>query len=366
MTEAVVLSGGGAYGAYEVGVLKSLLTRPSPAQPTVYSGASVGAFNAALMAAAPEGNWTDAVKNLEAVWRRQVAAKPNSHENGVFRLRGDLPGYMDDALRYGGPANALAEFADDTSHLVQDLLNRAANFAFSPQPLGRRALGLLDLSAFFSTDPLRNLIRATLDFERIRASTNQLRVAATDWGAGKTAIFSNQDMTDARGPQIILASTAIPTIFPAVPVDGKLFVDGGVLANTPLSPAIQAKADVIHVISLVPDPRDAPGPGSQNTLDTLDRMVSVAIAGRISADIANLARINRLLAGSDSTAYRPLTVHRYSPRHGLGGAMGMLHFGIDRISKLIEQGYADTQAHNCHDCGCEIPAAQTMRATSQA
>src|SRR6266513_2628255 len=91
---ALVLSGGGAYGAFAIGVMKVLYAGASPAtgyQPfnaSIFSGTSVGAFNAVVMVDQPHEGGLNLVLGLERVWLDLVAARPGKCGNGIFRLRG--------------------------------------------------------------------------------------------------------------------------------------------------------------------------------------------------------------------------------------------------------------------------------------
>src|SRR5690242_12761877 len=85
---ALVLSGGGAYGAFAVGVLKALSAGRSPAtgyrplQANIFIGTSVGAFNAALMVNGREQDSLEAALQLEDIWLNRVAEKPGGCGNG--------------------------------------------------------------------------------------------------------------------------------------------------------------------------------------------------------------------------------------------------------------------------------------------
>ena len=91
---AMVLSGGGAYGAYEVGVMKALLGGEMkgagyrPIEPSVYTGTSVGSFNAAVMVSQPDVAGIRAVERLEEIWLDEVAEGPG----GLREWRLPLPG----------------------------------------------------------------------------------------------------------------------------------------------------------------------------------------------------------------------------------------------------------------------------------
>ena len=53
--------------------------------------------------------------------------------------------------------------------------------------------------------------------------------------------------------------------------------------------------------------------------------------------------------------HRPLTIHRYHPDRELGSGTGLLDFGRDSISRLIDHGYEETLKHNCEKSGCVLP-----------
>jgi predicted acylesterase/phospholipase RssA len=354
MREAIVFSGGGAYGAYEVGIAKHLLSRPDPVVPEIYTGTSVGGFNASLMACQPADRPAAAAKRLEQVWLTNVAVNPQTLENGVFRLRGDVPKYVESALASGDARNAFAEFTGDTVYLFQDMMQLASAFALSKQPLAQRALRMLDVSAFFDVEPLRNLVRSTIDFAAIRNSPIALRIAATNWSIGKVKVFENGDMTDERGPSVVMASAAIPSVFPPVAIDGSFYADGGVLANTPLGAALAAKARVIHAIYLTPNPVDGSLPRVENTFDTVERMMTIMVSGKVVNDVDHIRRINSLIASIAPEGFSPVTVHLYHPHEALGSLMGMLNFGREFIESLIEMGYKAAQAHDCERQGCVL------------
>jgi len=88
-----VLSGGGAKGAYEIGVMKALYNGASPAtgfrplEAEVFTGTSVGAYNATFMASRPRQD-ADAIKTLETIWRTRIANTSEGCGNGIFRIRG--------------------------------------------------------------------------------------------------------------------------------------------------------------------------------------------------------------------------------------------------------------------------------------
>src|SRR5262249_39992941 len=92
LKHAVVLSGGGADGAYEVGVLKGLFSDQAkflggPVDPEIFTGTSIGAFNAALLVSRWDRLGTASITDLERVWLERLAARPYFGGNGGYRFR---------------------------------------------------------------------------------------------------------------------------------------------------------------------------------------------------------------------------------------------------------------------------------------
>jgi predicted acylesterase/phospholipase RssA len=389
---AVVLSGGGAYGAYEVGALKALLSGQAARggyatiDPGIYTGTSVGAVNAAVMVSqsgagvpGPEG-----AEFLVDAWLNLIADSPQTCGNGAFRFRGDPLRYLNPQC-LANPARSLAELTEDGSYLAQDFLRRSLNFLRSPGSIEMRALEFVDLSAFVSAEPLDRLVRRIISLEAIRRSDKALRVVAANWATGEVRVFENKDMTDAEGYQAILGSAAIPGFFQPQYIAGQPYVDGGVVMNTPLKCAIEAGGTVLHVIYLDPDIRNLPLKVLQNTYNTLDRTIVINNATVTNEDIDTAAWINegldameRALRGetlSDEDMldfirvagqieaslqrgkpFRKLTIHRYHPHHDPGGGgLGILNFNRDSMARLIEQGFDDTVSHDCDESHCILP-----------
>jgi len=184
VTVAFVLSGGASLGAVEVGMLKALGRRGIT--PDLIIGTSVGAVNGAWLAGHP----TDDTTELEAVW-------------GAIRRSTVFP--ADPVLGF---------------------------FAFA----GRRA-GLV------SQRGLRSLVQHHLTFERIEDAPIPLHLVAVEVLTGRDVLLSS-------GPALesVLASAAIPAVFAPVVINGVPYMDGGVVANTPIAHAVALGADVIWVL----------------------------------------------------------------------------------------------------------------------
>jgi predicted acylesterase/phospholipase RssA len=390
--DAVVLSGGGARGAYEIGVMRALLTGAAsstggaPVAARIFTGTSVGSYNAAFMAQ-HENPDAAVLERLEAIWRERIAGTLANCGNGVYRLRADPTRWLDPGcLR--DPLRLFAETARDGAFWGGYALAYGTQLLAAPGPWRVKLLESFNLAALFSRDPLERLLAETIDLARLRASPNELAVTVADWSTGKVRTFSKSEVTERFGTDAILASTAIPGIFPPVPIDGSPCVDGGLLMNTPTKPAIKAGADVLHVIYVDPMLSDIPFPDLPNTLDTFYRLYTILLAVQVEADVRHAAIINEELAalaaaggarGSQLPAVRarrlvarrragetvsrpdkiywPLVIHRYRPQTDLGGAEAFLDFSPAVVDLMIRQGYADAVAHDCGDAGCVWPPA---------
>jgi NTE family protein len=372
---AVVLSGGGANGAYEIGVLKALVRGQSPAtayeplHPEVIAATSIGAFNAAVLLSNLARSWGDAVGALEDVWLDRISLGERAARNGVFRLRANPLSWFDVGLLRNNPLKPARDLAEDAVFLAKDWSARAMEFTTSSGSLERRAAELMDLSTFVTPAPSEQLVRDAVSLPRVRSSPVSLKVTATRWSTGTLRLFSNADFTDAVGADILLASSAIPGIFPPVSIQNEPFVDGGVVLNTPLKPAIDGGAETLHVIYLDPDPAAIPLKRVGSTIDTIGRMFAISFAATMKRDLEIASRINvgihamEALARGESgrgleplytrdRGYRPVQIHLYHPESDWGGALGMLDFQRARVTSLIEHGYKDAVAHDCASAGC--------------
>ena len=283
---ALVLAGGAARGAYEVGVLKYIVRDVArdvgrPIRFDVLCGTSVGAINACAMAA----NADDPVAGadlLEKQWttlRLQQVVRPSPRE--LFALVGDVVG-------------------------------RARS---DPRPGDQRRGGLIDPRG------IESIVHTSIPFERIpkhlaSGALAALTVSTTDVATGKTVIFvqraegglpvwsrdpSIQVRPATIGPDHALASAAIPMLFPAVRIDDAFYCDGGLRQNIPLSPARRLGAEGLVVVNprYIGPPKAVvakenvksyPGP-----LFLLGKALNALLLDRIDNDIDRLHRINAIL-----------------------------------------------------------------------
>ncbi|GED97205.1 patatin-like phospholipase family protein [Gordonia crocea] len=186
MSTAFVLSGGANLGAMQVGMLRALAERG--VNPDTLVGTSAGALNAAYIA--NRGTTPNVVESLGEVWRSLSA----------WRL-----------------------FRPSARQLLSAIVGRQ--------------------SALFGSGGLRSLVDTHLDFDRIEQAATPLTVVATDLLTGEQV-----DIDHGPAAEAILASSAISGIFPAVRIDGRILVDGGVADNTPVSRAVESGDDTVYVL----------------------------------------------------------------------------------------------------------------------
>jgi len=271
---ALVLSGGGAKGAYEAGVAAVFVERGLPIR--LVAGSSAGALNAAMVAAGR-------IDRLEALWRGLSRGRVYSLRTRVL-FAGLLPGWL----------TLLA-------------LDRAGSL-FDPQPL-------------------RELIDASLDLDRVRASPVRLLVVTSDLARREPRLFDNQSVTR----EALMAAAAVPGAFPAVAVDGTLLVDGGLTGRAPVLEALAAEPGVgraVVVMSYAPDERGTPPTTMRRALEEAFEM---GMIHQIRRDV-ELARLK----------FPGVEVHLLQPSAAL--ALRPLDFDQAGIARALERGRADALA----------------------
>jgi NTE family protein len=356
------MSGGGAKGAYALGALRAILTGAAPStgrpvEPSIFAGTSVGAFNATLLASQPGVPSTAALDRLERIWRSRVSDTGTTRGNGVFRIRG-LPGHRFDLGSLVPTPARVKQLMRDSVSLGGEIATTANRMLSSRQPMGSRLMDAFDASAFFDPEPLRSLLTETVDFDGLARSGKELSIVASDWREATPRVFAGSELVKRRDVQPLLASMAIPGIFPPVFIDGVPYVDGGLSMNAPIKPAIRAGADVIHVIYLDRLPADV-GPSSFATVDTIARLFSILSAEQVKGDLRRAHQINvdldRPRAADPERRHRRVEIHAYRPQGALARGAALLDFGIDHIDALIKRGYDDAVQHDCGAAECSRP-----------
>ncbi len=258
----LVLQGGGALGAYQVGVFRAL--HEAGVEVDWVIGTSIGAINAALITgSAPD----DRLPKLTEFWRRV-----EQHDY----LAGGFPEWFGAAAR-----NMLAVTAGIPAF-------------FSPQPLAfmsqHVSLGA-ENAGYYSVAPLLNTLGDLVDFSLINSGPTRLTVGASNVRTGQMHYFDSRDMQiDVRH---ILASGALPPAFPAVRIDGDLYWDGGILSNTPVEAVfddIPRRNGLIFAVHLW----NAEGTEPETIWEVMNRQKDLQYASRAGSHIHRQRQIHKL------------------------------------------------------------------------
>jgi NTE family protein len=252
---AFVLSGGGSLGAVQVGMLRALFE--SGVRPDMLVGTSVGAVNAAWAAGRPE---PDGIEELEEIWL------------GLRR---------------------------------QDV------FPISPLTSARGLLGRAN--HFIANASLRSILERHIPYDRLEEAAVPVHVVATELKSGRAAILGS-------GPAVpaLLASCAIPGVFPPVEIARRDYVDGGVANHTPITVAIGLGAEQIYVLPV--------------GYPWLNREPTNALGMALHA----LARIVEQKLDADVTANRHVANIHVMPAHDLADVSPA---DFSRTRELIDWGY---------------------------
>ncbi len=298
----LVLSGGGARGAYEAGVVKYIRNELPPRTRTharfeIICGTSVGAINTCFLAASAHQPDVQG-RALADVWERlridgvyQVGARELMNLPRFLlgsRGRGDL----DDAVgpgRLGGLLN--------TSPLEQ-LVRRGTRWAFIERNLQEGVLHGVCVNATHVASGKTHSFVHTKD--------GVIPPWSTDPGIVARAVK--------LGAEHALASAAIPWIFPCVDIDGQVYADGGLKLNTPISPAIRLGSDRLLVIGLrAPEepaegmmPRVDGGGGGADRVEhspsaafLLGKILNSFLSDKTEYDLQRLERFNALIEAGE-------------------------------------------------------------------
>jgi NTE family protein len=281
----VVLPGGGALGAYEAGVVDYVLDAVAAdlggrVPIDVLCGTSVGAFTACMLAAFADQPRVGAARLIQHWTRLRVEQFLRPEAVSILRLLCPAAG------------------------------RRRAH------PSG---------GGVFDAATIRRTLRAEIPFHRIAGHLRDRRLSAvsvstTHVASGRTVVFvqSGQalpafgDRTiEARAATLrsahLLASAAIPFLFPAVSIDGQLHCEGGLRQNVPLAPALHLGAERLLVVSphhvAAADPTLARARESAvgGPLFLLGRMLNALLLDRIDSDLERLAQINEVLVAGTAS-----------------------------------------------------------------
>lgn len=329
---ALVLTGGGARAAYQVGVLAGLARRFPDLRIPILVGVSAGAVNAVHLASHP-GAFAGAVADLVGLWRRLTL-------DSIFRV--DAPALGQNVLRWG-------------TRLLSGGLGKARS--------------LLD------TAPLRRLLQdhfATEDGrlpgigENVRrGALGAVAISGTSYSTGQSTVWAEgccdiEPWTRPRRRGVpttltvehVMASAALPLLFPAVRIDGAWYGDGGIRLAAPLSPAIHLGAGRILVIATQHAASTATAEpsaivGYPPPAEVLGLLLDAALLDALDEDALRLRRINHLLEKlpvEQRGGFRTIDLLMLRPSRDLARLAGEYERRLPKAFRFMTRGLGTREA----------------------
>ncbi len=323
---ALVLSGGGARGAYQVGVLKGLSellkTEKIPPPFSILSGTSAGAINTAKLACTQQ-DFHFAVTGLVRLWS-------NIKTDQVFKT---------------------------------DLLS------FNKFGLGSLFSSPKKFNALLDTSPLRKLILEHCDFKNIPENLKQnlfetIIITANNYSKNKAMSFIqtqqnkiNFDWADSRRQAIItdltvdhiMASSSIPFLFPPIPLNGESYGDGCVRNNTPCSPSLRMGAEKLFVIGVRTQKNGELSPSASapehqheaSMIRVINTLLNAVFLDSVEQDVQRIQRINQLFdeAQASNPTFQSKQLKKIpaiciSPSHDIGEIARSRAHHVPRILRM--------------------------------
>jgi NTE family protein len=284
---ALVLQGGGALGAYELGAARALYEN-SDFLPDLIAGVSIGAITAVLLARPRKP--LKPVEALQAFWERVTIDAP--------LLSGFVRPY---ASFFGNP------------HF------------FTPR---RDYLNFFNWTCFYDIGPLRQTLEELVDLAALasKAANPQLLLSATNLEEGQITYFYSDSRNYSLTLDHVIASCSLPPAFPMAEISQKHYWDGGLFDNTPLGAVLDHLDDApgvdrtIYVVNLFPNRAAIP----TNMSEIAARMKNLQFANKSLDDLKLLKRFNDVAAlmaalealpdGNpleDNDAYKAVKAQRY-------------------------------------------------------
>jgi NTE family protein len=259
----LVLQGGGALGAYQVGVYEAL--HDAGIEPAWVIGTSIGAINAALIAGNPLEH---RMERLNAFWQHV-----------------EQPATVAGPLDWLGMGNMVA-------NMTTVMRGIPAFFEPSTAALrGTRANVGVESAAYYSTEPLRRTLGKLVDFESLQAGPTRLTVGAVNACSGAMRYFDSRRETLAV--EHVMASGALPPAFPAVRIEGEPYWDGGIYSNTPIEAVLDDRPRRDSLIFAV-NVWHQTAPEPESIWQVMGRTKDIQFASRADSHIARQKQIHRL------------------------------------------------------------------------
>src|SRR5271166_4065468 len=277
---ALVLSGGGSKGSYQVGALKYILGEKH----VVYDalcGVSVGAINVAYLAMYKSGQEIESSFQLSHLWSQL-----------------------------------------DNSKIYKRWW-----------PFGR--WHAIWKKSFYDSSPLSSLLKSGIDLDLIRRNGKQVNVGTVSLSSGKYTIF---DQTSDHFVDAVIASASFPGMLTPVSFLGQLWTDGGVKEISPIKKAVELGADIIDVIITNPAVRTKKFIENPTTVDILKRSMDLSTDKIMANDIEKVQMYNKL-AQNMLTEKKYVELHIIRPENNL--IEDLLDFRPEKIQEMMEKGYKD-------------------------
>jgi NTE family protein len=324
----LVLTGGGARGAYQVGVLKWIARNYPDIDVPILTGVSAGAVNTAKLAAAP-GTFQQAVDELEVLWRSLTVDQV---------------------------------FHSDASSLVR------SSIRWGLRLMSGGSRGAPRVRGFLNTQPLRELLHDVLapvdgeitgiDYNLARGTLKAVAIITTSYTTGRTVVFlkgkgiqpwKRPQRRTVLGPitiETIMASAALPIFFPAVCIGNEWYGDGGIRLAAPLSPALHLGANRILAISTRYDRSEEEAQRAEVTgypppAQVLGLLLNAVFLDLVDQDAQRLERLNALierLPDEQRQGMRPVRFMKVRPSQDLGQLAAAFEPQLPRSFRFMTRG----------------------------
>ena len=259
----LVLQGGGALGAYQLGVYQAM--HEAGIEPDWVVGTSIGAINGAIIAGNHPGK---RMARLHEFWDRMELNKANP---------------------FGAFMNLFGSFMTN----MNTVLNGVPGF-FEPNPstlMGQHVNVGIERAAYYTTGLLRETLNDLIDFEYLQSKKTRFTVGAVNANTGAMRYFDNSE--EALTVEHVMASGALPPAFPAVRIDGEPYWDGGIYSNTPVEVVLDdnpRRDSTIFAVQLW----NPQGPEPTSLWQINARQKDIQFASRANSHIANQQKLHKL------------------------------------------------------------------------
>ena len=259
----LVLQGGGALGAYQVGVYQAL--HEAGIEPDWVIGTSIGAINASLIAGNPPER---RLERLHAFWDQMAPASASSQLPDWFGL-GNTMANLTTVMR------GIPNFFTPNLHALRG----------STAELG------VESAAYYSTAPLRATLNSLVDFDYLCECRTRMTVGAVNVCSGAMRYFDTRN--EPLNADHVMASGALPPAFGAIRIDDQPYWDGGIYSNTPIEAVLDDKPRRDSLIFAV-NVWHQTGPEPESIWQVMSRQKDIQYASRADSHIARQKQIHRL------------------------------------------------------------------------